>query len=57
MRISDATLRAWQRKGWFCYAGERVQAPDNRWRRLYAVAELDRAHRAMKRDDGGLIAS
>ena len=34
MGISDATLRAWQRKGRFGYAGERVQASDNRWRRL-----------------------
>ena len=57
MGISDATLRAWQRKGRFGYAGERVQAPDTRWWRLYAVAEVDRAHRAMRRDEGDPVDS
>jgi DNA-binding transcriptional MerR regulator len=57
MGASDATLRAWQRKGLFGYAGQRVQAPDNRWWRLYAVSEVDRAHQAMKRAAGEPIDS
>jgi predicted site-specific integrase-resolvase len=57
MGISDATLRAWLRKGRFGYAGGLMPAPNGRSRRVYAVAEVDRAYRAMKRAAGDAIES
>ena len=50
--ISDATLRHWLKKGQFGYGGELVLSPTGKRWRLYAVAELERAHQAMKRAAG-----
>jgi hypothetical protein len=51
MGISPATLRVWRTTGRFGYAGERV-LHDGKWWRIFAVAEVDAAHAAMKRAEG-----
>lgn len=57
MGISDATLRAWQRKGQFLYAGQLMPSPYGRKFRVYGVAEVDRAYQAMKQAAGDVIES